>query len=390
MIDVTTAKEHIRKTVSKLNAIKLPLHKSLGLVLAEDILSPINMPPFDQSAMDGYALKFHDALDYKVVAEIQAGSTLNPTMQAGQAIRIFTGAAVPSNADAVIMQEKTTRSGDFIRIEAQPALGTNIRPKAEQIEQNSLALVKRSLLSPAAIGFLAGLGVQEVSVTRQPNISVITTGNELVKAGQDLERGQIYESNAIMLTMAIEDCGFSVAKNLHIRDNYAETLALLETEIAQQDFVFITGGISVGDYDFVGKALAELEVEQIFYKIKQKPGKPIYMGKKGNCIIFALPGNPASALTCFYQYGLMSLKIATGHPKVELAKAFLPLAETYHKKGARAHFLKAEASFDSVQYLNSQSSAMLISFAAANALIYIPEDKMVVEKGELVEVHYLP
>lgn len=390
MIAVTTAKEHILNTVSKLGTIELPLSESLGLVLAKDILSPINMPPFDQSAMDGYALKLHSTLDYKVVAEIQAGNGLNPEMQAGEAIRIFTGAAVPSNADAVIMQEKTTRKADFIHIEAQPTLGTNIRPKGEQIEQNNLALPQNTVLGPAAIGFLAGLGVQTVQVIAQPKVAVITTGNELIQAGQNLERGQIYESNAIMLTSAIQDCGFPVAQNLHIKDDYVETLAQLKTVIAQQDFVFITGGISVGDYDFVGKALSELGATEIFYKIKQKPGKPIYMGKKGKCIIFALPGNPASALTCFYQYGLMALKIATGHQKVELTKTFLPLAETYHKKGARAHFLKAQATTKEVKYLSSQSSAMLISFAAANAFIYIPEDKMLVEKGELVEVHFLP
>ncbi|BDS09880.1 molybdopterin molybdotransferase MoeA [Aureispira anguillae] len=390
MIYVEEAKKIVKSLKYKQRRIELPLEDALGYVLAEAIYAPINMPPFDQSAMDGYALKLGKTLNYTLIDEVQAGSTKNPKMSSGEAVRIFTGAAIPSDADAVMMQEKTVRDGEQLRLEKQAFPGQNIRLLGEQIKKGALALDKGVLLTPASVGFLAGIGVQTVKVVEQPSIAIVVTGDELVKAGQDLKRGQIYESNGIMLAAAAKDTGFNQIDLISLKDDYPKTLEVLNAQIKTKDFVLISGGISVGDYDFVGKALLEIGVEQLFYKVRQKPGKPMFLGRTSNCTIFALPGNPAAALSCFYQYVLMALKQAVGLPNFELKKLWLPLEEAYSKKGERAHFLKAKISPTGVKILQKQSSAMLFSFAYADALIYIPHDKMTTAAGELVEVHLLP
>ncbi len=390
MITVEQAKERIAKLNPTQRTIQLALKEAMNLVLAEDIFSPIQMPPFDQSAMDGYALKLGDSLRYTVIGEVAAGGANDPSMQAGDAVRIFTGAAVPTDADAVIMQEKTRQKGSELFIEEAPFQGQNIRPLGEQIKKGDLALPKGSLLTPAAVGFLAGLGVAEVRVFQKPKISIVITGSELVQAGKQLERGEIYESNGIMLEAVLRDNGFEAQRLVQLEDDYNTTINTLKKELNDNDFLIVSGGISVGDYDFVGKALIELGVKEIFYKVRQKPGKPMFLGTTETCSVFALPGNPAAALSCFYEYVLTALKQAMGLPNFALQKLFLPLSESYHKKGNRAHFLKAKISNASVQILQKQSSAMLFSFAQADALVYIPEDKMQTEAGDLVEVHLLP
>lgn len=390
MISVQEAQYIIENLTFTQTVVTKSLSQSLDFVLAQDIISPIHMPPFAQSAMDGYALKFGDGLNFDIIAEIQAGSDLHPTLNAGEATRIFTGAAVPKSADAVIMQEKTIRNEQHLTIEELPKTSANIRPKGEQIKAGDIALKAHTRLTPAAIGFLAGLGIDKVKVYQKPRIGIAVTGNELVAAGTVLQRGQIYESNGIMLQTVLQDAGFEVQQIEHVKDDYATTLAQLSKQIDSCDFVLISGGISVGDYDFVGKALLELGTKQLFYKIRQKPGKPIFLGQKEHCTIFALPGNPASALSCFYLYVLKALKRASGDHSFQLKTLTIPMEETYHKKGNRANFLKAKLTPNGVKVLHGQSSAMLHSFAEADALVFIPETQMTTPQGSLVTAYLLP
>jgi len=273
------------------------LEKAGGYKLFKDILSPINMPPFRQSAMDGYALHLHDSLTYNLVGEIKAGDNLQPILKKGDAIRIFTGAAVPDTANAVMMQEKVISNGNSITIQNQINTNTNIRPEGEQVKKGELALPKNTKLTPAAIGYLSSLGIENVSVYKKPTIAIVVTGNELVEAGSALEYGQIYESNSKMLLSTLYSLKFYDVTIHKIEDDYTKTVSKLNEVINSNDLVLISGGISVGDYDFVGKALTELNVEEHFYKVKQKPGKPLFFGTKNNTHIFALPGNPAAALT---------------------------------------------------------------------------------------------
>lgn len=375
----------------KLTPIKKYLLDALDLYLAEDIKSPINMPPFNQSAMDGYAVLFDENYqnNFVLVDEIKAGDNNKRDLKAGEAVRIFTGAPTPINANAVIMQENTSVKDGVLTIDDSLTVFKNIRLEGEQIQQKQIALKKGEQLNPQAIGFLATLGITEVTVYPRPKISIVVTGSELVTPGVPLKFGQIYESNAIMLQSAIIKKGFTDIDIVKVKDDYNETKNIINNALQKSDLLIISGGISVGDYDFVGKALLELNTEQIFYKVKQKPGKPLFFGKNKNTIVFALPGNPASALTCFYIYIETVLQKAIGNLNYSNETLNLTLESDYLKKGIRGEFLKAKWANNTVKILGNQSSAMLNSFAEANALVYLGDEDREVKKGERVTTYII-
>ena len=245
-------------------------------------------------------------------------------------------------------------------------------------------------LTPAAIGYLCSLGIQEVSVFKKPNIAIVTTGNELIEAGQKLSYGKIYESNSKMLLSALYGLKFYDVTLHKVEDVYSKTVEKLNAVIKENDLVLITGGISVGDYDFVGKALKELEVEELFYKVKQKPGKPLFYGKKGDTQIFALPGNPAAALSCFYVYVYIALQKMMNRDILELPRIEAISKSNFEKKGDRPQFLKAIYKNGEVEILEGQNSSMLQTFALSNALVYAPETITKIVEGDSIEVIQLP
>ena len=366
------------------------LSSALGYVLFEDVVSPINMPPFRQSAMDGYALNLHDSKTYSIIGEVKAGDDYNPTLKTGEAVRIFTGAPVPDSANAVVMQEKTSLDNDTLFIESQVNLNDNIRPLGEQILDGQIALTEGTKLFSAGIAYLTSLGITKVKVYKKPSIAIVVTGNELAEAGENLQYGQIYESNAIMLSIALKQLGYDKVSIHKVEDNYDSTFQLLNVVINQHDVVLVSGGISVGDYDFVGKALNELDVEELFYKVNQKPGKPLFFGKKEEKIIFALPGNPAAALSCFYMYVLLAIEKIIGNNNFSLHKTKATSTSDFIKKGERAQFLKAIYQEGVVEILEGQNSSMLHTFALANAMVYLSETATSINKEDEVEVILLP
>ncbi len=368
----------------------IEVHNSLGYVLSLDVFSPINMPPFRQSAMDGYALNLHNKSNYKIIGEVKAGDEHQPILNKGEAVRIFTGSAVPKTANTVVMQEKVTVKGIHLSINNTISKNKNIRPLGEQVKEGALALKKGTKLTSAAIGFLLALGIYEVSVYDKPKIGIVTTGNELVEAGQKLTYGKIYESNSGMLQNGLKALGFSKVTVSKIKDDYQTTLKSLEKIISKNDMVLISGGISVGDYDFVGKALLEIGTQQIFYKVKQKPGKPLFFGKLNSKPVFALPGNPASALSNFYIYVHPALERLSGNINFSINKGIAILDSDFIKKGDRAQFLKAHHENGKVTILEGQSSAMLHTFATANVLVYTPCNINDYVKGDTVQIIHLP
>jgi len=393
MITVEQAKQFVEDNTKLLSVQKVKLDQALGYVLSEDIHSPIPHPPFSQSAMDGYAIAHQEGEPknaFKLLGEIKAGDASNYSLQTGEAVRIFTGAMVPEGTTSIIMQEVTEAIDGLVHIHQEIKTGLNIRPMGEQIQKGDLALTKGTILNPAGIGFLNGLGITEVTIYKKPTVGVIVTGNELVQAGNELQAGQIYESNSSTLISALQSGGVDDVERTVIEDNLEATIQSIQQLIEEKDILILSGGISVGDYDFVGKALKHIGVEEIFYKVKQKPGKPLFYGKNGRCNVFALPGNPSAALTCYYQYVLLAIKRMSGNSNHPLEKRTLQLNASYTKKGDRAQFLKAKVQGHEVEILDGQSSAMLHSFALADALVYIPHDINEVQKGEEVEVHMLP
>ncbi|MFK2819280.1 gephyrin-like molybdotransferase Glp [Flavobacteriaceae sp. LMIT009] len=391
MISVEQALEIVSLNTSVIKYTKtILLSDGYGKVLSKDITSQINMPPFRQSAMDGYAVNLHDELNYEIIDEVKAGDSHQPILKQGEATRIFTGAPVPDTANAIIIQEHTTVVGKQLTVNRPVAHNANVRPLGEQTKKGDIALKAGTKLNAAGVAFLTSLGLTEVDVYKSPSIGLVVTGNELAKVGEPLEYGQIYESNAIMLVSALNSLGYSNIEIRTVEDNYESTFSLLKEMLEKHDMLLVSGGISVGDYDFVGKALLELGVEQLFYKVKQKPGKPLFFGKKEDSYVFALPGNPASALSCFYVYVNLALQRLSGNLEFKLEKVTAASTSSFEKKGDRAQFLKAIYNNDKVQILEGQNSSMIHTFALANALVYISESIFEIKIDDAVDVILLP
>ena len=393
MITVEEAKGLVDQNIQVLDSEIVLISDSLGRVLASDVFSKIDIPGYPQSAMDGYAVNAVGDIakgdSFKVVAEVQAGDTNSYEIQPGEATRIFTGAPNPNGGNTIVIQEIVSVDGDVITVAKAVKNGANLRERGEQIMTGDTGLQAGTVINPAGIGFLAMMGYDKVKVYKQPIIHVVVTGNELVQPGKELKHGQIYESNSVALVSAFKQYGYEVAKVHFVIDTYEDTYNNLKLALAEADVVIASGGISVGDYDFVGKAFRDLGVEEIFYKVKQKPGKPLFFAKKENTAVFALPGNPASALTGLYQYVLPSINKMSGHGFEGLKTANLPLIGGYSKKGTRAQFLKAFITPDGVEILEGQSSAMMHTYAITNALIYIPWDQEETKDREEVLVYLM-
>ncbi|QKJ62730.1 gephyrin-like molybdotransferase Glp [Flavobacterium sp. M31R6] len=389
MISVQEAFSTLEQNLPALHKVEYPLFKARKHILAESILSPINMPPFRQSAMDGFALCLHDALVYEIVGEIKAGDSHKVELLPGQAVKIFTGAAVPDSAQAVIQIEKVSANGTQLLLDELAEPETNVRPIGEQISEGDLALEKGTLLNAAAIGFLAGLGFTNVKVFQMPKIGIVVTGNELTKPGTPLEHGKVYESNGIMLQSALLDAYYDAVTLYEVNDDFENTKSKLNDALTNNELVLVSGGISVGDYDFVARALRELQVQTLFHKVNQKPGKPLFAGKFQNKMIFALPGNPAACLTCFYVYVLPTLAIMSGAEANYKQAILFPLSDDFEVRNSRSQFLKANISNGEAQILSHQNSSMLNSFSVSNGLIYVPHGHYELKKGDMVEVYLL-
>ncbi|WP_312078541.1 molybdopterin molybdotransferase MoeA [Chryseobacterium sp.] len=391
MISVEEALLKIKENANEFNLSEtISLETALGRVLAEDIFAPISIPPFRQSIMDGYAICSGENFDYRIVGETKTGESSDYELKSGEAIRIFTGAQVPETADIVVMQEQVKITENGIQLEKIYNSGENIRNVGEQIKEGEKSFLQGEKLNPSALGILMSFGLKEVNVLKKPAVSIIATGNELVDAGENLEQGQIYESNSHVISNTVKQKGFEVVSVAKVKDSLEDTENAIKEALLLSDIVLISGGISVGDYDFVERALQNLEVEQIFYKVSQKPGKPLYFGKKDNKYVFALPGNPASTLTCLYIYFFELADLLMNRQEVGLTKIQFPISEALENNSGRALFLKAKLKGDYVEILTHQNSSMLLSFARADALVYIPADVISVKKGEPVTTLLLP
>ncbi|HEY5463660.1 MAG TPA: gephyrin-like molybdotransferase Glp [Hanamia sp.] len=391
MISVKEAKQKIEEKVGLLQPKVLPLEKVSGLVLAENVYAKFDIPAFEQSSMDGYAFLFEEK-DFPLLIQnkIAAGDINVYKINSKQASRIFTGAPLPTGADTVVMQEKVVvKDGNILIKDIDLQKGNNVRPKGSEIKSGALALPKNAALNPAALGFLAAIGIDEVTVFPAPKVSIIITGNELQKPGKALLPGQVYESSSISLSATLKQCGIVDIDILYAADEFETVQSTLKVALEKSEVILLTGGISVGDYDFVLQATERCGVEKHFHKIKQKPGKPFYFGTKGDKLIFGLPGNPGSALTCFYEYVMPALaQMMNKKNSIQTIEAILQNA--YSKNAGMTHFLKGYYEDEKVTILPAQASFQLSSFARANCLIVINEETEEVEAGAKVVVLLLP
>jgi len=396
MVNVKEAKSILFKNVNEISGSLMEVKNCSGFVLAENIYSPVHLPPFNQSAMDGFAVNIkgfgqNDPISLPLVGEIKAGGKPVDNLKNGTAMYIYTGAPAPSGTSVVVIQEKTQTVGNNVTFPVSAIkAGANIRLKGSQIKKGELALSKGIVLNPAAIGFMSSMGLTVVKVIPKPLVALLTTGSELKKPGTKLLPGQIYEANSFTLSAAIRQSGFNTGLIKSVSDNQKLILKHIEKMIEVSDVIIISGGISVGKYDLVKDSLVKIGVQQIFYKVSQKPGKPLFAGKFKNKIVFALPGNPAAALVCFYEYVYPVLRKMSGMADFGLKQEFFPIAEQYELKGDRDLFLKAKVENGKVSVMEGQESNILKSFACSNALVYLNGRNRVINKGEPVETHLLP
>jgi molybdopterin molybdotransferase len=392
MISILTAKNIIAENAKPLAARQMKLQEAAGLILAADVYANMDIPAYPQSSMDGYAFSF---IDWKtdqalsIEGEMAAGSDQVIELGKQKAIRIFTGAAVPPGADTVVMQEKVSaENGELIIQDEQITLGSNVRAAGSEIKKGELALSKNTYLSPAAIGFLAGIGVTDVQVIPRPRVTIIITGNELQKPGNPLLYGQVYDSNSFALIAALQEMKIHQVQVLQAPDDLNTLVAQLQLALEHSDVVLLTGGVSVGDYDFVVEASRLCGITTQFHKLKQRPGKPLFFGTKGDQLVFGLPGNPSSVLTCFYMYVVPALEMISrlGGNSQTLR---VPMEYDYQKAAGLTHFLKGFYNGSTVEPLGAQASYRMRSFAAANCLIQIDEDVTDCKKGTMVTIHFL-
>jgi len=401
MISVKEAKSLILDHISPLPVQQVTLAIAAGATLGADVYAQYDIPAFVQSSMDGYAFRFADRNQPLIVhGEMQAGTSVQSTLLPQYASRVFTGAPIPNGADTVVMQEKVEILNDKIIIQdLNLSLGDNVRDKGAEVTTGALAMARGSKLTPAAIGFLAGIGVTDVKVHQIPTVGVIATGKELQQPGNPLSFGQVYESNSFSLAAALEQAQISKINFYAADDNLEELTAVLKDALKDNDVVLLTGGVSVGDYDFVIRAADRAGVSQIFHKVKQKPGKPLYFGKTDAQLVFGLPGNPSSVLSCFYHYVLPALEKLSNYktgitdndqPSGRLKSKEALLMASCTKPAGITHFLKAWYNDGNVTPLHAQESFRMSSFAAANCMIELGEEQTSAVAGTMVKVHIFP
>lgn len=380
--------------IYKKTILQIPLQSSVGHQLSKDLKAHHNSPPFDQSAMDGFALRLEDILNadpilFESKYENSAGNSKIKKIAPGTAVRIFTGAKIPSNADVVIPQENVQLTSENFLVFDRNAVKKldNIRLKGSQFKKGEVILHKGEKMNAPRIAIAASGGYAKLPVFSFPKASIIVSGNELIQPGKPLSGDKIYESNSLMLHALLNEYKIPVSKILHTRDTKENISKVISSCLKNSELIFISGGVSVGKYDLVKESLQSLKVKTIFHKVKQKPGKPLYFGKKGNAFVFGLPGNPAASLTCFHEYVIPFIKSISGekNPLSEVKKTKLITA--YSKKPGLTHFLKGKLGEEGLSILPDQESYKLTSFANANCLIVIPEETSILKEGELVEYH---
>jgi molybdopterin molybdotransferase len=380
----------------------VPLAGALGRILAEDLVSPIALPPFSNSAMDGYAVRSADLEDLPaelpVAADIPAGRTDGPALDGGTAHRIMTGAAMPDGADAVVQVEWTDAGTETVRIERAVAAGQNVRVAGEDVTAGQVVLPAGTVLGPAQVGLAAAVGAGSLAVRRRPRVLVLSTGSELVAPGEPLRHGQIHESNGPMLAAAVTDAG-AVAELLRfVPDDVDQFLGTLDEALAARaddpvDLVLTSGGVSAGAYEVVKDAFTDRGIT--FAKVAMQPGMPQglghHHGPTGDVAVVTLPGNPVSSLVSFEVFVRPVLRAALGHPQPGRPRVRARLAEPLASPPGRRQFRRGRlnAVDGTVTAVGAPGSHLLAALARADCLLVVGEETTRVEAGEVVEVWLL-
>jgi molybdopterin molybdotransferase len=400
MIRVSEARKIILDNVSLMGTEVAPLDDCLFRVLAEPVYARRNVPPQDNSAMDGFALTAAAAdnasdttpVSLPIVRTIKAGDMAGHVVGAGEAVRIMTGAPVPAGVDTVVPVEDTYVEAENLYLTAELKQGAHIRRSGEDIVEKSEVLSSGRPLRPADIGLIASQGIAQLRVFRRPTVAIMATGDEVVSLGEIPHEAQIYSSNSHALAALVSECG-AIPHQLGIARDEPEHLAAMIEEGLSSDVLITTGGISMGDYDYLKDVFDKVGVRVLFWKVAQKPGKPMTFGIKGARPVFALPGNPVSATLSFELYARPALRKMMGHTRLFRPTVRAVLDQPIRKKRGRRNFIRGIVERrEGVLYTRTtgeQGSGILRSMSVANGIIILPEDDEGAEAGQKVEVYLL-
>lgn len=369
----------------------VPLAAVASRISAATLHAPIDLPPFDNSAMDGYAVRAADLTsvpaELKVIGKIAAGGSFPAELPPRACVRIFTGSPLPHSADAVVMQEDTESKGsDTVLIRESVKPWENVRFHGEDVKKGTAVLQPGAKIRPAIIGLLGALGFSELSVFRQPRVGILATGSELQEPGAPLTQGKIYESNRTMLSALVANCGGVASTENIVPDTLKHAKAALSRAFEIYDVVLTSGGVSVGEFDYVKQAFAEIGGTQELWKVAIKPGKPFVFGQLNGKFLFGLPGNPVSGFVTFLLLVRPALLSMQGAAETQLAKHPAQLAEALENRGDRRHFIRVRVNDSGqVRLAGTQASHVLSSLAEANALVEVPP-ATILKAGSAVHV----
>lgn len=400
LIEIDDARRIVLERTRRLEEEPVALRKCLDRVLAGDVRSTSAVPPFDSSAMDGFALRFSDVRDAREAApvrleladESRAGHVARRAVGHGSAISISTGAAMPKGADAVVALERASRHNGHVDVRQEVGRGENVRFAGDDIRAGDTVLRAGSRIGPAELGVLASLGRGQAACVRRPRVSVITTGDELVAPDEPLRDGQIYDSNAYTIPALARQVGAQLLSVATVPDELADTHAAIARALQDSDVVVLCGGVSVGAHDHVKQALAELGAQESFWGVALKPGKPTWFGAREHTLVFGLPGNPVSATVTFLLLVAPALRALSGCANVRRQSSAL-LARDYAKPPGRAHALRCQLRLGERGWEAlcgpDTGSHVLTSMLGAQALAIIPSDRELVRAGERVELELI-
>jgi molybdopterin molybdotransferase len=377
------------------------LDDARGLRLAEDVTAPEPMPSFDNSAMDGYAVRLPDRENpirdpFPVMGEAQAGDPFDGSVGPGQAVKISTGAVVPDGAERVIRIEDTDGGEEKVQLHDVGKPQDNIRFEGEEVAVGEEIADAGEKITPPLLGRLASLGVAEVPVYEPPTVAVLSTGSELVEADADLQPGQIRNSNRYVLTALLEETGATLGPVASVADNWDDTVEAIDRAAASADLVLVTGGVSVGPHDHVKGAAEEVGFERQFWKVKQKPGKPLFFATRDETLLFGLPGNPFSAAINAVVYAAPIIRRGMGHPQPEGRQITGRMGEPYERrKTKRAKFLlvrveDVEGKEAVLSVPAKQNSHMLAGLHESTGFVVVPAGQKRIDPDDQLMVRVFP
>jgi molybdopterin molybdotransferase len=391
-LHVDKAREAMKACITPLSATEqVPVRKALGRVLAQDVVPEINVPAHDNSAMDGYAVRFADiANPLREIGTALAGKPFGGNVGAGECVRIMTGAVLPTGADTVVIQEVVKREGDRIRVPPGQKRAQNVRYAGEDLKIGVPVLQPGKLLRPAELGLIASLGIGQVHVSRKLRVAMFATGDELASVGDTLKDGEVYDSNRYTLHGMLERLGVEIDDLGVVRDDPAQLEAAFRKAAANADAIITTGGVSVGEADFVKQLMAKLG-EVLFWKIAMRPGRPMAFGRVGDAVLFGLPGNPVAVMVTFYQFvrdALLHLSGRRDDYSIPLLR--VPAAENMRKVAGRTEYQRGVLFRDGAEWkakiTGQQGSGVLRSMSEANCFIVLEHERGAVKAGEPVAV----